>query len=261
MLVERSATQRDLHAEHLALEPPGSAFASLPDPDDDNTRAGADLRPAGPILVSLPDLPRLPGPCVVLANELLDNLPFGLLERTATGWAEVHVGLDGDDLVEVPLPTADAAVRRRGRRSDPRQSAAAAWVADARALAGPGGRVVALDYASTTADARPAALDRVGADVPRPRRGGPPLEALGTQDITCEVAVDQLPAPAATSSQADWLRAHGIDDLVAQGRADWEERAAVGDLAAVRARSRVEEAEALLDQGGLGAFRVLEWRG
>ena len=120
---------------------------------------------------------------------------------------------------------------------------------------------MALDYASTTADLARRPWTEWVRTYRGHARGGPPLEGLGTQDITCEVAVDQLPAPAATSSQADWLRAHGIDDLVAQGRAEWEERAAVGDLAAVRARSRVGEAAALLDEGGLGAFRVLEWRG
>jgi hypothetical protein len=61
--------------------------------------------------------------------------------------------------------------------------------------------------------------------------------------------------------QADWLRAHGIDQLVEDGRAVWRERAAIGDLAALRARSRVGEAEALLDPEGLGAFSVLEWSG
>jgi SAM-dependent MidA family methyltransferase len=261
VLVERSASQRDLHAEHLALEAPGAAFASLPEPDDDNPRA-VGYPPTGPILVSLPELPRLPGPCVVLANELLDNLPFGLLERTAAGWAEVHVGLDGDDLVEVPLATTDdVAVDAAVGARVPRQSAAASWVADARELAGPGGRVVALDYASTTADLAQRPWTEWVRTYRGQARGGPPLEGLGAQDITCEVAVDQLPAPTAASSQADWLRAHGIDDLVAEGRAQWKEQAAVGDLAAVRARSRVGEAEALLDEGGLGGFRVLEWWG
>ena len=33
----------------------------------------------------------------------------------------------------------------------------------------------------------------------------------------------------------------------------------VGDLAALRARSRIRESEALLDPDGMGAFRVLEW--
>jgi hypothetical protein len=61
------------------------------------------------------------------------------------------------------------------------------------------------------------------------------------------------------TTQADWLRAHGIDDLVAEGRRTWAERAHVGDLAALAARSRIGEAEALLDPAGLGAFRVVEW--
>ena len=62
-----------------------------------------------------------------------------------------------------------------------------------------------------------------------------------------------------TTTQAEWLRSHGIDDLVAEGRKVWADRAHLGDLAAVAARSRVGESEALLDPTGLGAFLVLEW--
>ena len=65
--------------------------------------------------------------------------------------------------------------------------------------------------------------------------------------------------PVLDRSQVDWLRAWGIDELVAEGRAEWSERARVGDLAAMQARSRVSESEALLDPAGLGGFRVLEW--
>ena len=75
-----------------------------------------------------------------------------------------------------------------------------------------------------------------------------------------EVAVDQLAAGADVTTQASFLRANGIDDLVAEGRRRWAERAGVGDLAALRARSRITEAEALLDPAGLGGFTVLEWR-
>jgi hypothetical protein len=62
-------------------------------------------------------------------------------------------------------------------------------------------------------------------------------------------------------TQADALRAWGIDDLVADGRRIWNERAHVGDLAAMRARSRVREADALLDPEGLGGFMMLRWSG
>ncbi|MET0727686.1 MAG: SAM-dependent methyltransferase [Acidimicrobiales bacterium] len=258
VLVETSAVQRAMHAEHLALEAPAAAFASIPVPDDESTTVRP---PAGPLVVSRAELPRLPGPCVVLANELLDNLPFGLLERTADGWAEVRVGATGDALVEVLAPTdapgpPEAPVGAR----IPRQQAAQRWLADALELAGGAGRVVALDYASTTAELAARPWTDWVRTYRRHGRGGPPLEDLGTQDITCEVAIDQLgTAPTGDRSQADWLRAHGISELVDDGRRIWQERAHLGDLAAVTARSRVNEAAALLDETGLGAFRVLEW--
>jgi hypothetical protein len=85
------------------------------------------------------------------------------------------------------------------------------------------------------------------------------LDDLGRQDITCEVAVDQLPPVSANTAQAAWLRTYGLDELVAEGRATWTARASVGDLEAIKARSRITEAEALTDPAGLGAFRVLEW--
>jgi SAM-dependent MidA family methyltransferase len=129
------------------------------------------------------------------------------------------------------------------------------------ALAGVGGRVLAFDYASTTDELARRPWTEWLRTYRQHARGGHPLEHLGSQDITCEVPVDQLPSPARDVSQADWLREHGIDELVEQGRALWRERAAVGDLEAVRARSRVTEAGALLDPSGLGAFRVLQWEG
>ena len=271
VLVERSAAQRRLHAGKLRLEDPALAFAPV-DPDTESPVAGA---PAGPICVSLAEMPRIAGPAVVLANELLDNLPFGLAQRRHDGWHEVRADLataaDGvSRLVEllVPLGTERAAVLDRlapdaavGARV-PLQDAARAWLREALAVAGPRGRVVVVDYAATTAElaARPP-----GEWVRTYRahaRGGGPLDDLGRQDVTCEVALDQLALvrkPSTVTTQADWLRAHGLDDLVATARATWAERAHLGDLAALTARSRVTEAEALLDPTGLGAFRVVEW--
>jgi hypothetical protein len=56
------------------------------------------------------------------------------------------------------------------------------------------------------------------------------------------------------------LRDHGIEELVDAARQAWQERAAIGDLQALTARSRVSEGAALTDLTGLGAFRVVEWR-
>jgi hypothetical protein len=47
--------------------------------------------------------------------------------------------------------------------------------------------------------------------------------------------------------------------MVAEGRAVWAASAAAPDLYALRMRSRVREAESLLDESGLGAFFALEW--
>src|SRR5690606_30068111 len=111
VLVERSAAQRRLHAERLRLEDPALAFPPV-DPDTEVPVAEA---PEGPICVSLAAMPRLPGPAVVLANELLDNLPFGLAERRGGSWCEVRVDLEpggagtdgGTRLVERLVPFAD----------------------------------------------------------------------------------------------------------------------------------------------------------
>ena len=91
-------------------------------------------------------------------------------------------------------------------------------------------------------------------------RGEHYLAAPGSQDITAEVAIDQLPEPDTVRTQAQWLQLHGIADLVAEGKQHWEQHAARPDLTAMRMRSRVSESEALLDPAGLGAFTVLEWR-
>lgn len=220
------------------------------------------------------------GPVVVLANELLDNLPFGLLERGPAGWDEILVDLapaaggsdgGGPRFVEVhrPLEPIRAAWchGRAGRdvavgARIPVQADAAAWLDRALALAGPGGGVVVLDYASTT----PALARRPWTDWVRTYaahgRGGGPLDAPGTCDLTVEVATDQLAPverPSRNRSQAAFLAAHGIEALVAEGRARWAAEGYGGGVAALAARSRVPEAAALTDPAGLGAFRVLEW--
>jgi SAM-dependent MidA family methyltransferase len=184
---------------------------------------------------ALVDLPTEPIVGVVLANELLDNLPVDLRA--------------GDRLLTTEDMWADVGVT-------PVQIEARRWVERAIGIV-ERGRVVAIDYCGT------GFADRPWAEWLRTyqghQRGGHPLDAPGTQDITCEIDIAQLPVPARNRSQAGFLLAHGIEALVDEGRRIWHERAHIGDLAAIRARSRVGEAEALCDPAGLGAFRVLEW--
>ena len=58
-------------------------------------------------------------------------------------------------------------------------------------------------------------------------------------------------------TQAEWLTSLGLDALVGEAREQWDARAHVGDLEALRHRSRVTEGTALVDPSGLGAHRVL----
>ena len=194
----------------------------------------------------------------MLANELLDNLAVGLLERRDGHWYEVRVGLhtDGGSLMETLVPADGPTMDAPDGARIPVATAAHRWVREAREC----GRVVVFDYADTTASMARRPMDEWLRTYREHRRGIEPLGDLGAQDITCEVAVDQLPPPVHQTTQADWLRAHGMGELVEEGRRIWKDRKHLSDLEAMRARSRVNEAAALTDPNGLGAFTVLEWR-
>ncbi len=234
-MVERSESQRAQHLVHDAVE---SVAALAPD---------------------------AVGASVVLANELLDNLPFDIVELSADGWHElvVDVGPDGRFVermgrrVELPTPIPEASIGARL----PVQGAARQWVAQMHRRH-PDARIVVFDYCATSAEL----LERGQGWLRTFRRhddARPWLDDPGSTDITSDIDPAQLQLDHKASSvrsQAEFLKAHGIDDLVDQGRAAWAEGSHRGDLIAVRGRSRVTEAEALLDGAGMGAFSVLEWR-
>ena len=90
-------------------------------------------------------------------------------------------------------------------------------------------------------------------------RGDDPFADPGSWDITVDIGFDQLPPKSRLVPQAEWLGDWGIDELVAEGRAYWDAHAAAPDLAAMRMRSRVNEAAALTDPAGLGGWWVAEW--
>lgn len=221
-------------------------------------------------------------PVVVLANELIDNLPFGLVALTHEGWAEVLVDVEDGDVEggEAGPRLVEAFVRlddrraawcrgKAGREADegariPVLADAASWLAGAIDLTrGPGGgRVVIIDYASRSQELARRPWTEWVRTYAAHGRAGHPLEAPGSCDITVEVPVDQLATveePSLDRTQAEFLRAHGIDHLVAEGAARWRELGIGGGVEAIAARSRVHEADALLDPAGLGGFRVVEW--
>jgi hypothetical protein len=247
-LVERSPALRADLRTRLPLEPPDEALGAF------MRRAGDDAPiPApgtGPVFAALDELPAVGASAVVvIANELLDNLPFGIVD----GDCEIRVGLDGDRFVEVPVPTPEPA---RGRVPIPRGMRV--WFEELDRVMRDG-FVVVIDYMTD----EPALRLRTyrGHD-----RGDDPLDAPGTRDITADVVVDQLLHAAHRftlvehTTQADWLRNLGIDEIADRGAQTWREGAARGDLAALTGRSHVHEAAVLTDSSGLGAHRVVVLR-
>ena len=196
---------------------------------------------------------------VVFANELLDNLPFRLAVFDG-GWRESYV-VDRQEVLSTAFDPCPAQLPERpthGARA-PLVGSATAWVDDV--LGRLHGVLVAIDYFAPTTASLAARPWREWLRTYRGHeRGGHYLADPGTQDITCEVPIDQLPEPHAVRSQAQWLGLNGIDELVDEGRAYWVEHASRPDTTALRMRSRVAEREALVDGAGLGSFLVLEWR-
>ena len=219
--------------------------------------------PAG--VVSVAELPKGPSSGVVIANELLDNLPFRLVVFDG-GWREVGLvaGRDGE-LAEITMPPDPAwewlpRTAPHGARL-PIQEAAAAWVSMASRLLRRG-PVLAVDYCTmTTADLSRRPWREWLRTYRGHDRGEHYLRGPGEQDITAQVCVDQLPHPTMVATQADFLRLWGIEQLVEQGREAWNVAASNPDVQALRMRSRVSEAEALLDPTALGAFTALCWTG
>ena len=269
VLVERSAVLRQRQGTGLELELPAFALGPVQWATEDDDQDPRPVTATGPLVTSLAEFPAQPFSGVVIANELLDNLSFNLLERWDDGWAELRVGEEGGRLVELAVPASpdlcDAAEKAApdapaGSRV-PLQPAAQHWLRDALAAV-PGGRVVVIDYGDDT----PSLARRPWTEWVRTYRGhgrgGHPLDRPGGQDVTCEVAFDQLVAvrePVSRSTQREFLVRHGIDALVDDARRVWAERAGIGDLEAMAARSRVNEAAALTDPAGLGGFTVVEW--
>jgi len=263
VLVERSAALRTEQSHHLPVEPPDEALGAFVATDPES--APAPVARLGPIVTSLDQLPSLPFEGVVFANELLDNLPFGLAEWDGDRWLDVRVDADLRAVL-VPLVDPHALATLEPFGTPPPGTRAPvpvqldAWLA-AAARCVSRGPVVLVDYCVAAGE-----LVARGNDWLRTyrgqERGADPFETPGERDITADVVLEQVAAAArrcglgeySAMSQAEWLRQLGIDDLVADGKRIWAARAAVGDVVALEGRSRATQAAVLTDRSAPGAL-------
>jgi SAM-dependent MidA family methyltransferase len=214
-------------------------------------------------VLALDDLPAAPFTGVVIANELLDNVPFRLAVFDG-GWREalVEVAADGSaNEITVPAPPEWGWLSPQAAHGArvPLQIGAAGWVQRARSMLVQG-TVLAFDYCTPRTAMLAAVPWREWLRTYRGHeRGEHYLREVGEQDITAQVCLDQLPGVTATRTQSQFLQRWGIEELVEEGRAVWSASAARPDLHALRMRSRIREAESLTDPTALGGFLALEW--
>lgn len=268
VLVESSAALRKSHAEYFQLEPAELALGAAQ--FDPEIEQAVIVQDAGPIVVSLPELPADIPAGVVFANELLDNLPTRIVARTETGWNEVHVAERDDVYFEQLLPaTEDVASKCDdiyasvpvGSRL-PLQTRIADWLREVAATMDRG-FVVIVDYMATVQEL----VERADwlRTYHQQTRGNDPYVAPTQTDITTDVCIEYLESAARDAgftvlgrmSQAMWLSSLGISEFVDAGRHEWQARAHIGDLQAIEAKSREVEARALTDPSGLGAHQVV----
>ncbi|HYZ11726.1 MAG TPA: SAM-dependent methyltransferase [Actinomycetota bacterium] len=217
-----------------------------------------------PVRTSLEDVGSATG--MVLANEVLDNLPFHRLRERDGRLREVYVGLDGDRLIEVEDEPSAAALAALGDRRPgpgrelPVSPAAAAMV---RRIAGvlERGHALLFDYGFTgrqTPGPVHAYRDhRVLAEV---------LEDPGSRDVTAAVDLDAVADEARRSGLQVWgpvtqrqallglgyrLWASGVRarQTEAEVRGDWRE---ANRLYAARSRASI-----LIDGAKLGGLWLL----
>ena len=194
VLVERSDARRAEQRDVLALEPVEDALGPLHEGADADSSVATGL---GPVATSLPDLPAIPLSGVVLANELLDNLPFRVVERTARGWSEVRVGVAGGYLRGGPgAGVGRSRGRSRSCRRVERPHRGPRAGADRRTRVAPSVRVRPPARRARRRRLRRdrggagrAGRARVAAHVPRPRAGAFRHSSIpAIQDITADVA-------------------------------------------------------------------------
>lgn len=205
---------------------------------------------------------------VVLANELIDNLPMALAQLVDGEWRERWVGADGDELTFVDAaPRADvlAWLDDYGGPVDEGgwvevQLAARRWLSDVHGRLEEG-VIVVIDYGDIAENLALRRRDGTLRTYRAHHLGPHPLDEPGATDITADVNFSALldVVPGATlHRQDDFLARLGLRDRLSSLRSAELEAARSGDeMERLRLRTLRTEAETLLHPRGLGDFRVL----
>ncbi|NNC74612.1 MAG: hypothetical protein HKN93_03785 [Acidimicrobiia bacterium] len=210
---------------------------------------------------------------VVFANELLDNLPMAVVEKTDGGWVEHAVTTSGGALTMVRLEARPEVAAWADRYASDVpvgslvevQLEAAAWTADVLGRLDRGALVI-IDYGGTSEELSGRRSRGGTIRTYRSHHLGPdPLVAPGETDITADVEFSALldvcheaGAEVELVRQDDFLRQWGVEDVISSLRHQELEAARAGDtMRQLKLKSERLDTETLLHPRGLGDFRVL----
>lgn len=220
------------------------------------------------------DLEEVPPPLrgVILANELVDNLPMAVAQLTDGEWRERFVGLDGDGLAFIDAPPRPEVVEWLSAYAGDVdeggwveiQMEAGRWVAQALDRLEAGSLVV-IDYGDTAENLLPRRRDGTLRTYRAHHLGPHPLDEPGATDITADVNFTALEDAARSSGaevevwrQDEFLAAHGLRDRISELRRRELELARAGEeVERLRVRTVRTEAETVMHPRGLGDFRVM----
>jgi SAM-dependent MidA family methyltransferase len=227
--------------------------------------------PEAAVVGNLAEVPRV-GAAVVVANELIDNLPAAVAVRRGSDWAEQVVDMNAATLVtrEVParLEVSGWADTFAGSVEEGDlvevQIAAGEWITAALGLFD-GGSIVVVDYGETVEGLRHRRAGGTMRTYRSHHLGPDPLLAPGETDITMDVNFTALAAAAESAGatvtlerQDGFLTRWGLRDVLTDVRNRELAAARTGEtMERLALRSQVTGAEALLHPRGLGDFRVL----
>ncbi len=222
----------------------------------------------------LESLDQFPGPMrgVIIANELLDNLPMAIAQLTDDGWRERWVASEGAGLAFVdapPRPEVASWLERFAGPVEPGawvevQIQASQWVTGALSLLEAGALLV-IDYGDTAENLLPRRKDGTLRTYRSHHLGPHPLDEPGATDITADLnftamvaAAEEAGAVVSVSRQDDFLAQWGLRKVLSELRSEELELArSQKELERLAVRSRRTEAETLMHPRGLGDFRVM----
>lgn len=220
------------------------------------------------------ELDEIPQPVrgVILANELVDNLPMAIAQLEEGGWRERWVGRTEGRLAFVdasPRPGVAEWLRDNAGPVDVGgwvevQIEAGRWVESALSAIDVGALVI-IDYGDTAENLAPRRRDGTLRTYRSHHLGPHPLAEPGATDITADVNFSALVGVCRSSGadvelwrQDDFLAEHGLRRRISELRHQELELARGGDeMERLRVRSVRTEAETLMHPRGLGDFRVL----